>query len=224
MHKMFPRVHHMEVMLCRTPPTAVREISYHIIKATNHRIFRMMSIQRRIKEHCKNIWKTEVQAYMSGQGMRQLQNFVYFLGKIALQNIYWLFLRPYCTLCDQQEEMDQHRLLRCTAFSSTSESQRYREARGEMGERRCQHTWVVKAWGNCKILSTFWARLPCKTSTDYFYVLTAHFVINKRRWTAPFVETHCFPFNIWKPKIQGGKRWNGWKTLSTYMPFQFISK
>ena len=107
MHKMFPRVHHMEVMLCRTPPTAVREISYHIIKATNHRIFRMMSIQRRIKEHCKNIWKTEVQAYMSGQGMRQLQNFVYFLGKIALQNIYWLFLRPYCTLCDQQEEMDR---------------------------------------------------------------------------------------------------------------------
>ena len=47
-----------------------------------------MSNERLTTEHCKNIGKTELHAYMPGQGMRQLQTFVYFLDVIALQNIY----------------------------------------------------------------------------------------------------------------------------------------
>ena len=44
----------------------------------------------------------------------------------------------------------------------------------------------------------------------------------RRDIAAPFVEVLCFIFNDWGPKIQGGKRPNGWMTMPTYPPFEWM--
>ena len=39
-------------------------------------------------------------------------------------------------------------------------------------------------------------------------------------WAVSLVETYCFIFKTWKPKMLGSKRTNGWMTLSTQTPLK----
>jgi len=76
--------------------------------------------------------------------------------------------------------------------------------------------------GLCQLSSTFWAWLPCETSISHRIIATSllHTLRPMRvDGPAPYGEMHWFIFNIWKPKILGGERSKGWKTMSTYPPF-----
>jgi hypothetical protein len=81
--------------------------------------------------------------------------------------------------------------------------------------------------GLCKLSSAFRTWLPCETSVSHRIISPSllHTLRPMRvDGPAPCVEMHGFVFNIWKPKILGGERSKGWKTLPAHPPFQWINK
>ena len=77
--------------------------------------------------------------------------------------------------------------------------------------------------GLCKFSSTFSTWLPCEESISHRIISPSllHTLRPMRvDGPTPYFEMCWLIFNIWKPKILGGQRSKGWKTLSAYPPFQ----
>ena len=98
--------------------TTDMEIPYHSVKTTIRRILKMMST-RRLAIRTQKPEKDSTATHLTGQGVRPLQTFLYLPDMTALRNIYIyhkdLFSHPYRTYCNQQDEVDQHHLLKRTA-------------------------------------------------------------------------------------------------------------